>query len=214
MNSFLKHIYFNFNKKIKKGKRVKIGRGTRFLSANIFLDDGVLIKSNCTLRGNICIGKESVLHEWCEVVGKVSIGKYCAIARNTVLQSPNHPTFKAGLQGRLYEQKVGKKLGIFYEPIEIGNDVWLGTRCIVLGGVNIGDGAIIGAGSIVTKDVEPYSIAVGNPAVHKKYRFPKNIREQLLEIKWWNWSDEKIARNRKFFDTDLTKVEDINELIK
>ena len=86
---------------------------------------------------------------------------------------------------------------------------------MILSGVRIGDGAIIGAGSVVTRDVTPFSIAVGNPARVKKKRFSDKVIEQLLEIQWWDWSEEKIKRNRVFFETDLSKNEnlDIRKLI-
>nr|WP_236609790.1 CatB-related O-acetyltransferase [Rickettsia gravesii] len=77
----------------------------------------------------------------------------------------------------------------------IGNDVWFGTNSTILPGVNIGDGAIIGACSVVAKAVPPYSIVVGNPAKIVRYRFPDEIVEQLLEIKWWDWDYDKITRN-------------------
>lgn len=77
----------------------------------------------------------------------------------------------------------------------IGNDVWFGTNSTIMLGVKIGDGAIIGACSVVTKDVPPYSIVAGNPAKIVRYRFPDEIIEQLLKIKWWDWDYDKITRN-------------------
>ena len=65
----------------------------------------------------------------------------------------------------------------------------------------------------MTKDVQPYEIVAGVPARHLKWRFPIHIRNQLLEIKWWDWSDEKIKKNKKFFTTDLSEVDDVYELI-
>ncbi|PTD94248.1 hypothetical protein C9439_03990 [archaeon SCG-AAA382B04] len=98
--------------------------------------------------------------------------------------------------------------------IDIGCDVWVGADSTILGGVNVGHGAIIGADSVVTKDVEPYSIVAGNPAKHIKYRFSEKIRNQLLELKWWEWDEEKIERNKKFFSTDLREVDDVYSLIR
>jgi len=66
----------------------------------------------------------------------------------------------------------------------------------------------------VTKDVEPYEIVGGVPAKHLKWRFPEHIRRQLLEIKWWDWSEEKIKKNKKFFTTDLSEVTDMHYLME
>ena len=79
--------------------------------------------------------------------------------------------------------------------IVIGNDVWIGYEAIILAGVTIGDGAIIGTRAVVTKDVPPYTIVGGIPAKAIRLRFPKKDIEQLLELKWWDWSIEKISEN-------------------
>lgn len=93
----------------------------------------------------------------------------------------------------------------------IGNDVWIGFGATIMGGVKIGNGAIIGSRSVVTKDIPPYAIAVGNPARVVKYRFDEGTIRKLLAIKWWNWSLEKIADNfplmndvEKFLETHYT----------
>lgn len=74
----------------------------------------------------------------------------------------------------------------------IGNDVWIATEAIIMSGVTIGDGAVIGARAVVTKDVPPYAIAAGNPAVVVKNRFNDETIQRLLVIKWWDWSDHRI----------------------
>jgi acetyltransferase-like isoleucine patch superfamily enzyme len=79
--------------------------------------------------------------------------------------------------------------------INIGNDVWIGDHVTIMGGVTIGDGAVISCNSHVVKDVEPYSIVGGNPARLIRYRFTPEQIEQLLKIKWWYWDDDKIANN-------------------
>lgn len=78
--------------------------------------------------------------------------------------------------------------------ITIGNDVWIGANCIIFEGVNIGDGAVIAAGSIVRKDVPPYAVVIGVDKI-LKYRFSPVVIEKLLKIKWWDWDDSKIAAN-------------------
>ena len=77
--------------------------------------------------------------------------------------------------------------------------MWIGANVIILPGVKIGNGAIIAAGAVVTKDVEPYAIVGGVPAKLIKYRFKKEEINQLEEIKWWNWSIEEIERNIELF---------------
>jgi acetyltransferase-like isoleucine patch superfamily enzyme len=93
--------------------------------------------------------------------------------------------------------------------IRIGNDVWIGAKATIMSGVNIGHGSIVAAGSLVTKDVEPYSIVGGNPAKHLKYRFDKNQIDDLLDIAWWNWNESKIKENAM-----LMWSQDINYFIK
>lgn len=84
-------------------------------------------------------------------------------------------------------------------PVEIGNDVWIGANAIILPGVKIGDGAVIAAGAVVTKDVEPYAIVGGVPAKIIKYRFGEEERKKFLQIKWWDWEIDEIERNIELF---------------
>ena len=79
--------------------------------------------------------------------------------------------------------------------IVIGNDVWIGYEAVILSGVTIGDGAIIGTRAVVTKDVPPYTIVGGVPAKSIRKRFDEKVIEALLKIKWWDWTEEKVARN-------------------
>lgn len=76
--------------------------------------------------------------------------------------------------------------------ILIGNDVWVATEAIIMSGVTIGDGAVIGARAVVTKNVPPYAIVAGNPAIVVKKRFNNETIQKLLNVKWWSWNDSKI----------------------
>ena len=78
--------------------------------------------------------------------------------------------------------------------IVIGNDVWIGYEAVIMAGVTIGDGAIIGARAVVTKDVPPYTVAGGIPAKPIKKRYPEETIAALSELKWWDWPEERIAQ--------------------
>ena len=86
--------------------------------------------------------------------------------------------------------------------IVVGSDVWIGMNATILGGVNIGDGAVVGANAVVTKDVPPYAIVAGNPAKIIKYRFKKRQIKKLLKIKWWDWPLYKIYDNISLIDSE------------
>lgn len=84
-------------------------------------------------------------------------------------------------------------------PVEIGSDVWIGANVIILPGVKVGDGAVLAAGAVVTKNVEPYAIVGGVPAKVIRYRFDKEIIDAFLQIKWWEWEICKIEKNIELF---------------
>ena len=107
---------------------------------------------------------------------------------------------------RMYAEKLGKDL---FETI-IGNDVWIGEKVFIKDGIRVGDGAIIGAGAIVTKDVPPYAIVAGVPARIIRYRFDEDVILKLLKIQWWDWSDEKLANNKRSLKTPQDLIEMCN----
>jgi len=136
------------------------------------------------------------------------VGNYTSIGHGTTFWgSVNYPSIAnpklACNRGRLHLQKefvFGGSKG----PIKIGNDVWMGTGCDVLGGVTIGDGAIVGMRTLVSKDVPPYAVVVGHPMVIKRYRFSPEIIAKLQAIKWWDWTVEVLdARWEDFLDVDM-----------
>lgn len=129
---------------------------------------------------------------------KIKIGDYCCIANNVFFNPAQHPTnwlsvhpfqYWKNLDSRLYGNFQENKNPISYnelpKSIEIGNDVWIAEHTFIMGGVKIGDGAIIGMNAVVTRDIPSYAIAVGVPARVVKYRFSKEIIEKLMKLKWW-----------------------------
>lgn len=131
----------------------------------------------------------------------IRLGKYNSIGRdcNFFLHANHRPdwiTTTSQLWGPVTEQIAQMHMEMGHPSckgdIIIGNDVWIGAKSTIMSGIKIGDGAIVAAGSVVTKDVEPYSLVGGNPAKHIKYRFTKEQIDDLLEISWWNWTETKI----------------------
>jgi virginiamycin A acetyltransferase len=145
--------------------------------------------------------EKNVLYHFDFIGDKLIIGKFCAIASNVkfIMNGANHPlnyftTYPFAIFGEGWENTMSVE-GTSKGDTIIGNDVWLGYNALILPGVKIGDGAIIGANSVVTKDVEPYTIVGGNPAKLIRKRFTDDVINLLLKLKWWDWSIEKITEN-------------------
>ena len=146
----------------------------------------------------------NVLYQYPINRDKLKIGKFCSIACGTkfLFNSANHAldslsTFPFPLffeEWNLEKEKVTEAWDNRGD-IVIGNDVWIGYEAVILSGVTIGDGAIIGTRAVVTKDVPPYTIVGGVPAKPIRKRFDEKVIKELLKIKWWDWTEEKIARN-------------------
>ncbi len=130
-----------------------------------------------------------------------TIGKFCSIASHTRVNPGNHPLERVALNHFTYRASaygLGPDEAGFFDwrrrhRVTLGHDVWLGHGVIVLPGVTIGTGAAIGAGAVVTKDIPPFAVAVGNPARVIRFRFPEELREALLQIAWWDWPRERLS---------------------
>lgn len=124
------------------------------------------------------------------------IGAYCSISSEVqIFLGKNHrldwvssypfPAF-------FVEAQHIPKFGVSRGDVTIGSDVWLCANCMVLSGVTVGHGAVIGAGAVVTRDVQPYSVVAGNPAKHVRWRFDEKIRQKLLAAAWWDWPEAEL----------------------
>ena len=170
-----------------RNPNITVGSYTMY---NDFVNDPVLFEKN------------NVLYHYPVNDDKLVIGKFCFIAccARFLVNSANHsmhslstypfPLFfeEWGLDRRDVARSWDNKGDII-----VGNDVWIGYEAVILAGVTIGDGAIIGTRSLVTKDVPPYTIVGGMPARPIRKRFSEETIHDLLEIKWWDWPKEKIA---------------------
>lgn len=120
------------------------------------------------------------------------IGRFTSIANHVVIGGAKHPMKWVGMSPVFYQGRDSVRKKFSEYPLEksaitlIGNDVWIGRSAIIISGVSIGDGAVVGAGSVVTKDVPAYGVVAGNPAKLLRYRFEEDIRSNLKDIKWWD----------------------------
>lgn len=152
------------------------------------------------------------IHKWTNKY-TLTIGKFCSIAENVdIIVDGNHrPDWVSMFPLSRLLLNDFSNLG---HPegkgnMVIGNDVWLGMGCMIMSGVNIGDGAVVAAGSVVTHDVLPYEIVGGVPAKSIKFRFVPEQISALLKIKWWDWEIEKIKN-----DIPLLESGEINKFIE
>jgi len=134
------------------------------------------------------------------VILHASIGAFCSISWNVSIGGANHDYSRISQHSFLYGSVLRPEdepipYNRFDDPVNIGHDVWIAAGAVIMRGVTIGDGAVIGANAVVTRDVPPYAIVVGSPAKVIKYRFEPEIIELLLQLKWWLWSEEKIKEN-------------------
>jgi len=140
----------------------------------------------------------------CSEESPVEIGAFCAIGPGVrFFCQANHPTETAAnyaLQHQLFKTKSTYEYLRTNGPIKLGHDVWVGTDAIILSGVTIGDGAVVAAGSVVTKDVPPYAIVGGNPAKFIKKRFSDETIAAMLKIRWWDWPLERLMQEKSAFD--------------
>lgn len=169
------------------------------------------------LSGRLSLGLGSFIGDYNYFVsGDISIGRYCSLAPFVAMYGSNHSISHLSsfhnsplFSGRLKSNQE-------YKPITIGNDVWFGHGAIILPGVNIGDGAVVGAGSLISKDVAPFSIVVGNPQKEVRKRFPEKVIQALQNLKWWELPEDQLKKIEHLFYIDFNKDADFaySEIMK
>jgi len=210
---FIKLLKFNriINLKIKKKTMihwsVNFDKNTKFEGSNEVYNNSTILNSD--------IGYASYISSDCILVN-TKIGRFCSIADNVKIIAGNHPTKEYISTHPLFYSKFSKgklKFKVKEEFNEysfadgssrlvvIGNDVWIGSHSLIMNGVTIGDGAIIAAGSVVTKNVPSFSIVGGVPAKLIRYRFSKEEIENITTLKWWEKDFKWIEKNAYYFNS-------------
>ena len=148
------------------------------------------------------------------------VGNFCSIANEVNIGLAKHSLDYLSTSPIFTEKKNGtghswveKNCFVPSEQTIIGNDVWIGYRAIIRGGVKVGDGAIIGAGAMVTKDVPAYAIVGGVPAKIIRYRYSQDMIERLEQVKWWEMKDKDLRERLSVFQHKLSD-RDIEVLIR
>lgn len=138
--------------------------------------------------------------------GRCTIGAYCAIGYHLNVVTQNHRVSGPNVQFGVH-QRHGYRDLVEPRDVKIGNACWVGDRVTVLAGATIGDGAVIGAGAVVSGRIAPFAIVAGVPARLLRKRASEQVIAALLSIAWWNWSEDRISRNRSFFEADITTID-------
>ena len=196
-------IRFKYSKKNNLSEIFTIGRNVQL--NNCELGHHSRVAEYATLK-HTKVGEYSSVGRYAKIV-YTEIGKFCAISWDVTINAVSHPYSNLSISAFPYVPYVGdfvKERIQKYSEVKINNDVWIGANAVIMPGVKIGNGAVIGAGSVVTKNVPDYAIVVGVPAKVIKYRFSEEIIKELLELKWWDWDKEVIKNNIYLFQNEIT----------
>lgn len=198
-------LTFLLSKLIKKVQLPSIRAGSIDVTAKVCSASNLL---------NVNLGRYSYVGNNCVIV-HANIGAFSSIADNVAIGNAAHPIDRVSSSPVFHEGRniLNKNFTEFpfkpYQETIIGNDVWVGYNAIIKSGVTIGHGAVIGMGSVVTKNVGPYEVWAGNPAKLIKKRFDDKTICQLLEYCWWDLTDAEISDKAKYFDDPKLLLEKV-----
>jgi acetyltransferase-like isoleucine patch superfamily enzyme len=196
-----------------------------YIPENSHVNRTVSLESPLELPGGLAVSESSpyvtigaFTYSWTLVTGSIrSIGRYCSFASQITFGDMEHPTDSLSTSSFIYDKgwmwgafadRVGAKRPLTLEikslnqPIEIGNDVWIGNGAYIKRGVQLGDGCIVGAKAVVTRDVPPYAIVGGNPARIIRYRFAETLCKRLQESRWWDYAFTDFGEDAAWNDVE------------
>jgi acetyltransferase-like isoleucine patch superfamily enzyme len=200
---------------------VRLNPGARIIQSRLL--GPAFLNRLSQIGPEVVFGKYSGMNENC-FVARATVGAYCAFGARTAINPFNHPTDWLSINEFQYhpnsfdwvaeyrEFERLERTPDMFEHVTIGNDVWTGHNVNILPGISVGDGAVIGAGSVVTKDVPPYAIVAGVPAQIRRMRFSEHTIERLLRLRWWDLELSDLS-GLPFRDVErcLDRIEEIRE---
>ncbi|MCA1966383.1 MAG: CatB-related O-acetyltransferase [Flavobacterium sp.] len=210
MNTLIKKILYYFLNAIEKKDKVTLSGFSRGIQ-NVTFEGKNAVPDGCNFSGKIKIGYATTLGYRNLLGGTISIGKYCQLGVDVALHATNHPIsyMTTYINKNLFE---GELKSLKQENvIAIGHDVWIGHGVIIVGNVTVGNGAIIAAGSVVTKDIPPYTIVAGVPAKEVRKRFSDAIIQEIEALQWWDKSEAELEQIKPLFFKDFTNRPSIYE---
>jgi acetyltransferase-like isoleucine patch superfamily enzyme len=183
-------------------KIVKLNPGARIIKSRLL--GPTYLNRNTQVGPDAVVGRYFGMNESC-YIARATIGNSCSIGARTAINPFNHPVNWLSIHEFQYHPNSFdwveeynavtrlERTPDMFETVTVGSDVWTGHNVNVMPGVSIGDGAIIGAGSVVTKDVPPFAIVAGVPATVKRLRFSEKLVERLLRVRWWDLELEELS---------------------
>jgi len=189
------------------------------ISSACKISDNAVVCRGCSIIGTVSIGDYTYINEYTRIDPNTkSIGKFCSISHNVKIGMGPHPLSWVSTSPVFYSKNRGFVDKNSYDECEdkgytdIGNDVLIGASSIILAGVKIGNGAVVAAGSVVTKNIPDYAIAGGNPASIIRYRFNDKLINELLNSKWWELDIDLLLKLRPFFNDPIDFLKQIEKI--
>jgi len=200
---------------------IRLNPGARIIESRVL--GPVFLNRLSQIGPDVTVGKYFGMNENC-FIARAMVGAFCAIGARTAINPFNHPVDWLSIHEFQYHPRSFdwvpeyndferlERTPDMFRHVTIGNDVWTGHNVNILSGVSVGDGAVIGAGSVVTKDVPAFAIVAGAPAQVRRLRFPERTIERLLRLKWWELDLSELS-GLPFRDIDrcLDLIEEIRD---
>lgn len=198
IKTFLKEIYYKYKYRDSTLSGLNVINSSAVITNSTFKERSRVGAYSKIVKSDI--GKCTSIGPRCTIIN-VEIGSFCSISWNVTINARNHDVDFASTSAFPYVKRFGyvEFDSINHSTAKIGHDVWIGTGAVLLEGIHIGNGAVVAAGSVVTKNVPPYAIVAGVPAKIIRYRFSEELINKITQSEWWLWSDDKLLDNIDMF---------------